>query len=153
MRKRFANEIMDDKPLTVARDLPVGDFARLLLDRNADGAVVMDGDTILGVVTSMDLIWSEKPVHMPTLITFMDLVMPFGAREAERELHKIMGATVGEIMSSPAVTVRFDAPMSEVATRMVDGHRTILPVVNQGRLIGVITKAAILRAAFVESPA
>ncbi len=148
MRARFAHEIMDSPALTVHRDLPVGELARLLLDQNADGACVMDEDTLVGVVTSMDLLWSEKPVHMPTVITFMELVFPLGGAAAEQELHKIMGATVGEIMSAPPITVAFDTPIAALATQMIDQHLTLLPVVREGHLLGVVTKAALLRAAF-----
>lgn len=153
MRSRFAHEIMDTPALTVHRDLPVGELARLLLDQKADGACVMDGDTLVGVVTSMDLLWSEKPMHMPTVITFMDLVFPLGGAAAEQELHKIMGATVGEIMSAPPITVAFDTPVATLATQMIDQHLTLLPVVREGHLLGVVTKASILRAAFGPSEA
>lgn len=145
---QYAHEIMDRSPLTVAQDLEVGELAQWLLETRADGAIVVDGRTVLGVVTAMDLVFQEKRVQLPTLVAFMDAVLPLGTRRTEAELAKITGATVGEIMTTPAVTVPFDTPLGRIATQMVEQHHTLVPVTQGGVLVGVIDKRAVLSAVF-----
>ncbi len=143
---RFAHEIMDRHAFTVTPETPVADLARGLLARHLDGAIVVDGRTVVGVVTAMDLVFQEKKVHLPTFIAFMDAMLPIGGRKTEQELAKITGATVREIMSSPPRTVEFDASLDEVATLMVEDHITVVPVLQHGVLVGMITKPDVLRA-------
>jgi len=143
---QFAHEFMSRDPYTVTADMKVSDLARGLLEHGADGAVVVDGRKVVGVVTAMDLVFQEKQVHLPTFIAFMDAVLPLGTRRTEAELAKITGGTVEEIMSQPARTVEYDTPLDEVATMMVESHFTVVPVIQNDILIGVIQKPDVLRA-------
>lgn len=141
---QYAHEIMDNDPLTVAPETTVKDLARALVQRGADGACVMDGDSLVGVVTSMDLIFQERSVHLPTYVTFLDAVLPIGQHKALKELEKVTGGTVSEIMTKTPISIAFDAPLDEVARLMVDRHITVLPVVRDGRLVGAVTKPRVL---------
>lgn len=144
-----AQDILDPNPLTVSPDTRVDDLARKLLEAGREGAcVVDDAGRLIGVVTAMDLVFKEKRLHLPTLFTFMDVVIPLGWKRAERELEKIAGITVGQIMTRDVVTVGPGAGLDEIATLMVDKHLTMLPVVDGDRLLGVVDKRAVLAAAF-----
>ncbi len=145
---RTAQDILDPQPLTVEPDVRAGELARLLLEAGRDGACVVDEGHLVGVVTAMDLVYKEKRLHLPTLFTFMDAVIPVGWKQAERELEKISGITVGEIMTRDVVSVGAGAPLDELATLMVEKHLTMLPVVDGDRLLGVVDKRAVLAAAF-----
>lgn len=144
----LAAEIMNPRPRVVSPDLPVADLAQLLLDAGSEGVCVVQDQALVGVVTAMDLVYREKNVHLPTVFTFMDAVIPLGWKRAEEELAKIAGLTVGAIMSRAPVTVAPTADLHEVATLMVERHLTMLPVVLDGKLQGVIDKRAVLAAAF-----
>ena len=54
--------------------------------------------------------------------------------------------TVGEAMTAPAVTIDADRPLREAAARMVDDKVNRLPVVHDGRLVGIVTRADLVRA-------
>ncbi len=135
--------------LTVVPSRSVRELVRLLLDERSDGACVVEDGKLVGVVTTMDLVFQEKQVHLPSIFTFMDFAIPLEPPERLRhELDKISGTEVRDIMSKHPIFVDGDAPMSEVASLMVDKHLTIVPVVERGRVIGMVTKQALLRAAF-----
>ncbi len=145
---QHAHQFMDKSPLTVTAELSVIDLSRLLLDNNADGACVIDEKKrLIGVVTTMDLVFREKRVHMPSFFAFMDAVLPLGLERTEQELLKISGTTVGAIMSRNVQKVDPDARLDVIAARMVEDHLTIVPVVDNGQLVGVITKKVLLQAA------
>jgi CBS domain-containing protein len=135
--------------LTVAPECSVSDLARLLLERGCDGACVVESDRLVGVVTTMDLVFQEKQVHLPSILSFMDFAIPLEPPSRLRaELDKIAGTTVGEIMTREPVVVEPERLVSEVARSMVDEHLTIVPVIEGDTLVGMITKPALLRAVF-----
>jgi CBS domain-containing protein len=144
-----ARDIMIEA-LIVAPDCSVRDLAALLLERGLDGACVVENaqlDQLVGVVTTMDLVFQEKQVHLPTILNFLDFSIPLEPPSRLRaELDKIAGTTVQQIMSREPMTVEPERPVSEVARMMVDKHLTIVPVVDDGNLLGMITKQALLRA-------
>jgi CBS domain-containing protein len=147
-----AREIMV-KALSVVPKKSVRELVELLLRERSDGACVVDEEgQLVGVVTTMDLVFQEKRVHLPSILSFMDFAIPLEPPQRLRdELEKISGTRVAEIMSDKPIFVGPSVPMSEVATLMVEQHLTLIPVVEDGRLIGVVTKEALLRAAFNES--
>lgn len=147
---KTAADIMVE-PHTVSPDVTVKDLARLLLEQHWDGAcVVGDEGELVGVVTSMDLIYQEKRLHLPTFFVLFDSVLPLeDPRKAEHELQKIAGRTVADVMTDSPVTVDPETPLDRVASLMVERHITVLPVLSSdGRVLGVITKPAMLKAAF-----
>ena len=145
-----ARELMVE-PLTVIPTRSVRDLAELLMRERSDGACVIEHGRLVGVVTTMDLVFQEKQVHIPSILTIMDFAIPLEPPARLRdELDKIAGIRVADIMSRHPIFVTPETPMSEVASLMVDKHLTIVPVVEGERLVGMITKQALLRAAFPE---
>lgn len=138
------------EPVEVSPRSSVKELSRILLERQIDGVCVVDEGRLVGVVTSMDLVMRDMPVHLPTVITIMDLVvqLPMGPGDRE-ELRKVLATTVGELMSRKVISIGPDAPVSQAAERMVDKHLTVLPVVESGRLLGVVTKQSLLRASIL----
>ncbi len=147
-----AREFMVDA-LTVAPELPVRELVELLLREKIDGAcVVEEGDRLVGVVTTMDLVFQEKQVHLPSFLAVMDFMIPLERPERLiRELEKISAAQVSDLMSAHPLSVEVDTPIAAIASLMVDKHASIVPVVEQGRLVGMITKSMLLRAVFPAS--
>lgn len=133
-----AIEIMSRSPLTFAPDTPVSQAAEVLIQHRLDGACVVDGETLVGVITAMDLVFQERKTPSPGIF-----MLP-GTR---RTLEKVTARTVGEIMSANPTTVEPSAELAELAAIMADNHFTILPVVNEGRLVGAVDKWALLSAA------
>ena len=67
-------------------------------------------------------------------------------RRLDGELDKISAQTAGEAMTAPALTVRPTQQVSEVARLMVDNGINRLPVVARGRLVGIVSRADLVRA-------
>lgn len=143
----LAAELMDPRPLVVEPATPVAQLSRLLIEQNAEGACVLESGRLVGVVTAMDLLFQEKDPRVPTIFAFMDAVVPLGWKKVEAELAKIAGVTVGEIMTHPPIVIGPRADLHAIATLMVERHLTMLPVVEDGLLLGVVDKRAALRAA------
>ncbi|HEX8949508.1 MAG TPA: CBS domain-containing protein, partial [Dissulfurispiraceae bacterium] len=103
--------------------------------------VVDKENTVIGIITQADIlsILGVRREH-----TFKDLLKHMlGEPLPERK----MGDIVGDIMVSPAITVKAAANIAEIAQIMDEKRIRRLPVVdNHGRLIGIISRADILKA-------
>lgn len=142
-----AKEIMNKEVVTVSTQMPVNELANLLAAKRINGAVVTDEDgKVLGVVTETDLIDQKKNLHIPTVAAILDAVImlenPF---KLDKEFKKMTGTSVGDIATMDPVTVSGNTPVSEVATIMAEKKVHTLPVVENGKLAGVIGKIDIIR--------
>jgi len=103
---------------------------------------------LLGSLRDDDLIASEARVHVPTFINFLGLGMPFPGemKHLERELKKIAGATVGDVMQTDPPTIKADATLEDVATLMHDRGVNSVPVVDDANVVvGIVARADVVR--------
>lgn len=149
---KTAADVMID-PLVVSPQTPVRELAELLVGHKADGACVVQDGELVGVATTMDLVFREASLHIPTTFVLLDAVitMPGQRKKMEEELEKITATVVADMMSSDPVTVAPGATLQECADRMVNDHLTVLPVVRDGQLVGVVTKNEMVRASGILS--
>ena len=92
--------------------------------------------------------WQETGVTPPAYIMILDLVINLkNPLQHERDLHKALGQTVGEVMTREPITVSPDKPLTEAAQIMHDRSVHRLPVVApDGIIIGILTRGDIVRA-------
>jgi CBS domain-containing protein len=145
-----AREVMEQAPVTVPPDLSVRDLAALLLREHLDGVCVVENGDLLGVATTMDLVFQSQPPHLPSFFHFLEALIPLeNTAKVEHDLKKIAGATVRDVMTTKVVTAGPETSIHELAETMVGRHVSLLPIVDTaGKLLGVVTKAAILRKAY-----
>ena len=145
-------EFMNTQPITVTPDTGVGDVAQLIGRTERAGVPVVDDDgNLVGIITEDDLVLSddEGDLHIPHYIElFGGVVFLEPLRRFEERLKKAFGSTARDLMTSEVVTVSPEADVHE-AGRLVQttGHNQ-LPVVEDGRLVGLITRADVLRAVY-----
>ncbi len=147
MSEATARDIMTPDPVTTAPDTAVTDAARLMVDRGVSALPVMDGDRLVGIVTESDLIAQDAKVHFPTYLDLLGgfVFAPGATDRFEHDLRKAVGASVRDVMTSDPVTVAPDSAVADVATLMVEREVGFVPVVDAGRLAGVVSKMDIVR--------
>jgi CBS domain-containing protein len=120
---------------------------RTMVEKGLSAAPVVDPDgTVIGVLSDADLIVQESNLHFPTLLSVLGASIEIGHKRFEEDLQKALGSTVGEVMSDEPVTCTEDDTVEEAATLMHDRDVAQLPVVRDGRLVGVISRTDVLRA-------
>lgn len=140
-----AKDIMTRRVITVAPDRPVGDIATLLLERNISAVPVVDEDKrVVGVVSEGDLvirhdIGTDQPKHSWWLRLLNDSTALAG------EYLKTHGRTARDVMTRDVITVTEDAPIAEIARVMEKNHIKRVPVVEDGMLVGIVSRANIVR--------
>lgn len=142
-----ASDIMTSEVITVTPETNVTELASILTTNNISGVVVVDQQgTAIGVVTESDLIDQQKKLHLPTVFTILDSVIYLENPDRfDQEVKKIAGSTVADIYSKKLTTVTSQTTLDELATIMSEKHIHTLPVVDDGKLVGVIGKKDIIR--------
>lgn len=127
---------------TVAPEATLKDAAALLSEKRISGMPVCDPDgMVLGVISEADIIRKEQG-----LAPDVHGVSRWLARLFDGELDKVEARTVREAMTTPALTVRPFEPVSKAARLMVEHRINRLPVTVDGRLVGIVTRADLVRA-------
>jgi CBS domain-containing protein len=125
---------------------------RMLVDHDVDAAPVIDGDgVVVGLLSNSDLIVRESRLHFPTLLSFLGASIEIGHKRFNDELTSALSSTVREIMATNPVTAAESASVEEVATLMHDHDIGQIPIVRDGRLVGVVSRNDVLRAILSQS--
>jgi len=134
--------LMTKHVVTVSPETSLKRVARLLTRYRISGLPVCDADgAVLGVVTEADILCKEQGVS-PTPGGLLGWLF----EKADGEGARIGAHTAGEAMTSPATTIAPDASVNEAARIMTTRHINRLPVVRDGRLVGIISRADLVRA-------
>jgi len=133
--------------IAVSPEMDIAHAARLLLEKSINGVPVVDGTgKLVGILCQSDLVAQQKKFPIPTLFTFLNGFIPMTSmKHLEKEVQKITAITVADAMSPNPVTVRPEASIEEVGTIMVDRNFHTLPVVDKGKLVGILGKEDVLR--------
>jgi CBS domain-containing protein len=123
---------MTSKPITVDPETPMLDARQRMAEARIRHLVVVEGSRVAGIVTDRDV-----RLNLPSPATSLSVW------EVNALLAKL---TVREIMSRSVIVVDPDRPAAEAARIMIDHKIGALPVVDGGRLAGIVTESDFVRA-------
>jgi CBS-domain-containing membrane protein len=143
-------DIMTRDVITVTPQTGLRELARILSEKNINGVPVVDDQgKVLGVVCDSDLVNQNRPLHIPTVFVILDSVIPLeNPWRFQKEFKRLTATTVEDIYSRPAVVVEPDTDVSEVARLMGERKFYTVPVVDKGRLVGIVGKADVIRSLY-----
>jgi CBS domain-containing protein len=142
-------DVMSRNPVVVQRETSLTEAIKILAERRISGLpVVDDSGKLIGIISETDLMWQETGVTPPAYIMFLDSVIYLqNPATYERDLHKALGQTVGEVMSKDPITISPDKSLRDAARLMHDKHINRLPILDsEGQVIGILTRGDIIRA-------
>jgi len=142
-----AGEIMTREVVTVKKETTVRELAELFtLHRIGSIPVVDDNGSLIGIVSESDLVEQDKNFHIPTVISLFDWVIYLESeKKFEKELKKMTAQTVGDIYTEDVNTVTPSTPISDIADIMSREKINSLPVVEGGRIVGVVSRIDLIR--------
>jgi len=114
-----ASDVMNSPVIAVRPDAPLHDVARTLVERRISAAPVMDGERLVGIVSEADLL---RPA----------------AGSERREAR--------DVMTSEVTTVAPDTPLEDVAALLASRGIRRVPVVQRGRVVGIVSRANLVHA-------
>jgi sulfide:quinone oxidoreductase len=141
-RELHVRDVMTKGIITIGKYESIVKVADILSEKNISGLPVVNKDNrVLGIITQADIL---SLVGVGRDHTFKDLLKYM---LGEPLPGKKMGDTVGDIMSSPAITIKSEANIAEAVQIMDDRKiRRLMVVDESNRLIGIISRADILKA-------
>ncbi len=140
-----AKDAMTRRVQSISADATVLDAARVMLKRHISGLPVVDrAGALVGIITEGDLLrrsetGTEK--HRPRWIEFV-----LGPGRAAAEFSHAHGRKVSEVMTPEPHSVREDAPLDEVVTVMERHRIKRVPVVRDGKVVGIVSRANLMQA-------
>ena len=144
-RELLAKDIMSMPVISVAPDTPVAKIATLLSSQRISGVPVIKNGRLMGVVNEMDLLHRHEigTEDAPTQPWWARL---FGGDPAPSHYVKSHAWQAQDIMTRPVTTVSEDTALSKIATLFNSRAIRRLPVVREGKVIGIITRANLVQA-------
>jgi CBS domain-containing protein len=143
-----AMDVMTTDVITVDPDMTVQALARLLAERGISGAPVVDSNgRLVGIISEGDLLHrAEIGTARRHRNRRRSWWLDHFASDLARDYIKSHGRTVKDIMTRDVVTVTDDTDLGEVAALLEAKRIKRVPVMREGKLMGIISRANIVRA-------
>lgn len=143
MRETKVRDVMTSPAVTVAPETPFTAIAATLIEHDISGVPVVDPQQgLVGVVSETDLV--DRQVHGYRRRARSVLADHLRGRDTER-VRKAGGLTAGELMTRAPVTVRPGDGLKGAARRMLEQGCKRLVVVEDGAVVGVVSRHDVLR--------
>jgi CBS domain-containing protein len=141
-------DIMDSDPVSVTVADSVETVLHAMRDHDLSGVpVVNEGGRCVGIITEADLVLSEEDedFHLPHYFQlFGGVVFLERWSHFEERARKAFAATAEDMMTPDPVTIEPDAPVREAAKLIAHRKHNRIPVIEHGRLVGVVTRVDVL---------
>ena len=140
-------DIMTQDVVSVTRDASINEIAKLMGARDISGVpVVADDGGVIGIITELDLIVRNTRLDMPHFIQILDLgAIPLELPgHYQDRLKHMLGARAEDVMSQDVVTIGPDDNVEALAELMVKHRVNPVPVVENGRLAGIVSRADLI---------
>jgi CBS domain-containing protein len=142
-------DVMTSAVVTVSPDLSLTEAADVLSEKGIGAVPVVDGDgTLVGLLRDEDLLISEARLHLPTTIAILpgiEFTLPGQIKRYDEELKKAASSTVGDVMEKEFKSVPPSGSVEDVATLMHEHDVTHVPVVDGGKVVGIVARGDIVR--------
>jgi acetoin utilization protein AcuB len=128
----LVHERMSKSPITITEDIPINQALQFMRDKKVRRLPVLNKKgKLVGIVSERDLLYAS-----PSPVTSLSI----------HELHYLVSKiTVGGVMTKDVITVSEYTPLEEAARIMADNKIGGLPVVRDGKLVGIITESDLFK--------
>ncbi|MDX6721953.1 MAG: hypothetical protein QOD73_357 [Solirubrobacteraceae bacterium] len=143
-------EVMDTDPAFVYAGDSTERVLEVLRVHELPGVpVVNEGGRCIGIVTEADLVIADEEgdLHLPHYVElFGGVVFLEPLRRFEERLRKAVASRVGDLMTEDPTTIEGSASVHEAGRVIARSGHNRLPVIEHGRLVGVVTRVDVLEA-------
>lgn len=140
----LAKELMTTDVITVRSDASIKDVAQILLSHRISALPVTDDDgNLIGIVSEGDLLRRSETGTERKHSWWLDMLA--SPEERAREYIKTHATLVRDVMTKKLITVKEDTPISDIATVLEEKRIKRVPVTKDGRVVGIVSRADLLR--------
>ena len=146
-------DVMTADPVVVSADAPIRDAAGLLRKHKIGGLPVIEGGKVVGIITESDILrLLETPgisedLWLPSPLEVIEVPIreAINWKHTQKALSHVGDQPVRSVMSHPAITITGEEDIEAAAALMVKRRIARLPVVRDGKLVGIVARADIVR--------
>jgi CBS domain-containing protein len=140
-------DVMTVDVLTADPDTTVNRIAQLMNSRAVSGIPVIDGARhVVGMVTELDLIVRNTRLDPPAFFPILDGRIPLETPGHYRKrLQHMLGTRAAEVMTEKVVTIGPEAEVEDLAELMMRRRVNPVPVVESDKLVGIVSRADLIR--------
>jgi CBS domain-containing protein len=141
----IASDVMTRNVISVPPDATVADAVALMLDRGISGLLVVDhGGTLAGIVTEGDLLRRDELGTGRRRSWWLRLIASPGRQAAD--FTRTHGRRVSDVMTQDVISVTVTSPLEEIVAMMEEHRIKRVPVLDGNKVVGVVSRADLLRA-------
>jgi CBS domain-containing protein len=141
----IASDVMTRNVISVPPDATVADAVALMLDRGISGLLVVDhGGTLAGIVTEGDLLRRDELGTGRRRSWWLRLIASPGRQAAD--FTRTHGRRVSDVMTQDVISVTVTSPLEEIVAMMEEHRIKRVPVLDGNKVVGVVSRAYLLRA-------
>lgn len=139
-------DIMTAEVVAAGPDTSVQLVARLMAGRGISGVPVVTDERVVGIVTELDLIVRNTRLEPPAFFALLDGRIPLETPAHYRKrIDHMLGTLVRDVMTEKVETIGPDDDLETLAELMVKRRVNPVPVVEGGRLAGIVSRSDIVR--------
>jgi len=141
----MASDVMTPNVVSVAPDATVADAVSLMLDRGISGLLVMDhSGTLAGIVTEGDLLRRDELGTNRRRSWWLQLIISPGRQAAD--FTRTHGRKVSDVMTRDVISVNVNSRLEEIVALMEEHRIKRVPVLDDNKVVGLVSRADLLRA-------
>jgi CBS domain-containing protein len=139
-----AHQIMTKPVIAVSPDTTIVEAANIMLQRHVSGLPVVDGGKLVGVVSEGDFIRRSEIGTQRKRGRWLRFIL--GPGKSASDFVQEHGRRVSEVMTRDPLTVTEDTALAEIVDLMEKNNVKRLPVVRDGKIVGIVSRANLLQA-------
>jgi CBS domain-containing protein len=145
-----ARDVMTTPVITATPETPVREIASVLLEKRISGMPIVEGSRVVGVVSEGDLLRRIESGTEPRRSKWLEALIEPDVQAAD--FVRSRGLLARDVMTRDLVWVEADSDLRDVAKVFEQRRIKRVPVLESGRLVGIISRANLLRALMLYSP-
>lgn len=142
-------DVMTREVITLSPEVGIEEAAKQLRENKISGAPVVDGDRIVGILSEADLmrLLEEESINLvfPSPLELIELPIKMH-QQLKETIKKLTASKVKDVMTREVITIGEEARIEEAARLMAKHGINRLPVVKDGKLVGIVTRADVIKA-------
>ncbi|MFQ5600902.1 MAG: CBS domain-containing protein [Candidatus Krumholzibacteriia bacterium] len=142
VRSLMSRHVVSARP-----DTSVNDVAKCMAENDISGVPVVDDDgRLVGIITELDMIVRNGRLEVPTFLQIFDASIPLELPgHLQERLRHMLGTQARDVMTTKVCTVNADAEIEELVELMVKRRVNPVPVLDAGKLAGIVSRSDIVR--------
>ena len=142
-------EVMNREFITVKEDTSLEEILVLMKEKGIGKLPVLKDEKIVGIIRRDDLLVKQGIAPEPPILAIWDLMLTLSNDKSFQEKYKkIVAIKASEIMDKEIFKVSVTDNLSEVITNMLENNKDCLLVMDDTKLVGIITKTDLVKGTF-----